>query len=180
VRGRRTLERNAVVVSIVAVPPFTDSRCSEPSNEDHVVLSKLTLVKLEGDDKTETVPLELLRTALTCCKSTDHITHSPRPSEGRREMVERVYTLAGDLGSGLPVVEGKPESNLLLESDIADKDRAVENSRPRPSERQTLDVDVGIVVGGVGEWSGLIGVDNWERTLGGEGGWAGRAWEGIR
>ena len=167
-------------MSIVVVPPFTDSRCSKPSDEDHVVLGELILVKLEGDDKAETVPLELLRTALTSCKSTNRIAYSPRPREGRREMIERVYVLAGDLGSGLPVIKGKPESNLLLESDVTDKDRAVESSRPGPRERQTLDVDVGLGVGGVGEWSGLIGIDNWERTLGGEGGWTGGVWEGER
>jgi len=179
-RGRRTLERDTVVVSIVVVPPFTDGRCTEPSDEHHVVLGKLVLVKFERNDKAEAVPLELLRTALTSCKSTDRITYSPRPREGRREMIERAYVLAEDLGSGLPVVEGKPESNMLLESNVADEDRAVESSRPGPRERQTLDVDVGMEVGGVGEWSGLIGVDDWERTLGGEGGWAGRLWEGIR
>jgi len=179
-RGRRTLERDTVVVSIVVVAPLTDSRYTEPSDKDHVVLGKLALVKLEGDYRAETVPLELLRTALTSCKSTDRITYSPQPGKGRREMIEGAYVLAEDLGSGLRVVEGKPESNMLLESDVADKDRAVESSRPGPRERQTPDVDVGMGVGGVGEWSGLIGVDDWERTLGGEGGWAGRLWEGIR
>ena len=66
--------------------------------------------------------------------------------------------LAENLGGCLPVIKGKPESNMLLESDVADEDRAVESSRLGPRERQTLDVDVGMGVGGVGEWSGLIGV----------------------
>ena len=38
-------------------------------------------------------------------------------------MSERVDVLAEDLQSGLPVVKGKPESNLLLESDVADKNQ---------------------------------------------------------
>ena len=69
---------------------------------------------------------------------------------GGREMIERAYVLAEDLGICLPVVKGKPESNMVLESDVADEDRAVESSRPGPRERQTLDVDVGMGVGGVG------------------------------
>ena len=95
-------------------------------------------------------------------------------------MIERAYVLAEDLGSGLPVVKGKPESNMVLESNVADEDRTVESSRPGHRERQTPDVDVGMGVGGVGGWSGLIRVDDWERTLGGKGGWPGRVWEGIR
>jgi hypothetical protein len=173
------LERDTVVVSVIVVPPFTGTRCSKPSDEDDVVLGKLMLVKLEVDDKAETIPLELLRTVLAGCKSTDRITYSPGPGEGRREMIEGAYVLAEDLGSCLPTVEGKPDSDLLLESDVADKDRAIESSRSGLGKRQRFDVDIGIGVGGVGELSRLIGIDDWERTLCGEGGWAGRLWEGV-
>ena len=38
-------------------------------------------------------------------------------------MSERVDMLAKDLRSGLPVVKGKPESNLLLESNVVDKNQ---------------------------------------------------------
>jgi hypothetical protein len=80
----------------------------------------------------------------------------------------------------LPVVEGKPDSNLLLESDVADKHGPVESSRSRLGERQTLDVDIGVGVGGVGERSGVIGIDGGEWTVSGKGGWAGRrGWEGV-
>jgi hypothetical protein len=70
--------------------------------------------------------------------------------------------LAEDLGSGLPVVKGKPESNLLLESDVADKYRAVESSRPRLWKGQTLNIDISMGVGGIGELSRLIGIDGWK------------------
>ena len=69
----------------LVVPPFTDTRCTEPPNRDHVVLGKLMFVKLEVDGKPETVPLELLRTALIIDKSTDRITYSPQPVEWERE-----------------------------------------------------------------------------------------------
>ena len=177
-RGRRPLERDTIVVAIVVIPPFADTRCTEPSDKDDVVLGKLLLVKLEVDDKAETVPLEFLRTTLTSGKLTDRITYSPGSREGGREMNEGAGVLADDLGSGLPVVKSKPESNLLLKSDVADKDGAVESSRPRLGKRQSLDVDIGMGVGDVGEWSGLIRIDDWERALGGERGWAGRVWEG--
>jgi hypothetical protein len=126
------------------------------------VLGKLVLVKLEGDDKAETVPLEFLRTTLTIGKSTDRIAYRPRSWEGRREMREGGDVLAEDLGSGLPVVKGKPESNLLLESDVADKYRAVESSRPRLWKGQTLNIDISMGVGGIGELSRLIGIDGWK------------------
>jgi hypothetical protein len=79
----------------------------------------------------------------------------------------------------LPVVEGKSESNLLLESDVADENRPVESSWTGPWERQTLDVDVGVRVGRVGELSAEIGIENGERTLNGERSWGGRLWEGV-
>ena len=149
-------------MAIVVVSPFTDTRCSEPSDEDDVVLGKLMLVNLEMDDKAETVPLELLRTTLTIGKSTDRITYSPRSGEWRREMREGAGVLADDLGSRLPVVKSKPESNLFLESDVSEKDRTVESSRPRLGKRQSLDVDIGMGVGGIGEWSRMIRIDGWE------------------
>jgi hypothetical protein len=96
-RGRRTFEGDAVVEGIIVVPPFTGTGCSEPSNEDDGVLGKLLLVKLERDDKAETIPLELLRTILTIGKSSDRITYSPRPREGRREVREGADVLAHNL-----------------------------------------------------------------------------------
>jgi hypothetical protein len=159
---------------IVVVPPFADTGCSEPSDEDDVVLGKLLFVKLQVDDKAETIPLELLRTTLAIGKLSDGITHGPRSREGRREMGERVCVLAQDLRSCFPAVESEPEGNLLLESDVADKNGPVESGRPGPGKRKGLDVDVGVGVGGVGEWSRLIGIDYGERS--GEGGWARRVW----
>ena len=130
-RGRRPLERNAAVVVIV-VPSFADARCFEPSDEDEVLFGKLMLVKLEVDDKAEMVPLKLQRIALAISKSTDRVAYSPQSREGRKEMSEGVDVLAGDLGSGLPDVKGKPEGNLLLEGDVADKDGAAESSQLGP------------------------------------------------
>ena len=93
-------------------------------------------------------------------------------------MSEGVDMLAADFGSGLPVVKGKPESNLLLERNVADQDGTVESGRPGLRKRQSLDVDIGMGVGGIGKWSGLIRIDDWERTLGGKRGWNRRVWEG--
>ena len=45
-------------------------------------------------------------------------------------MCEGVDMLAEDIRSGLPIVKGKPESNLPLGNDVADQNRPVENSRP--------------------------------------------------
>jgi len=131
------------------------------------------------DDKAETIPLELLRTAITTGKLSDRITHGPRSREGRRELGEGVDVLAQDLGSGLPVVEGKPESDLLLESDVADKNGPVESRWSGTRERQTLEVDVGMRVGGVGKYSTEIGIESGERTLNCEGRWTGGLWEGV-
>jgi hypothetical protein len=123
--------------------------------------------------------LELLRTALAIGQLSDRITDGPRPRERGREMSEGVDVLAQDLRGGFPVIKGKPESNLLLESDVADKDRPVESGRPGPRERQGLNIDIGVGVGGIGKWSGMIRIDSGEQTLGAEGGRAWRVWEGI-
>ena len=77
-------------------------------------------------------------------------------------MGEGVDVLTQDLRGGLPVVEGKSESNLLLESDVADKNRPVESSWTGPRERQALDVNVGMGVGRVGELGAEIGIENGE------------------
>jgi hypothetical protein len=142
------------------------------------VFGKLLLVKLEVEDKAETIPLELLRTAVRIGKLSNRITYGPRSGEGRREMSEGIGVFARDLRGCLPVIECKPESNLLLESDVADKNRPVEGSRSGFRKGQSLDVDVGVGVGGVGELSGLIGIDDREQALSREGRWAGRLWEG--
>ena len=176
---RRLLERDTVVLAIIVIPPFADTGCSEPSDEDDGVLGKLLLVKLEMDYKAETVPFVLLGASLAACKPSDRITYSPRSRERRREMSERVDVLAKDLRSGLPVVKGKPESNLLLESDVADKDGAIKGSRSGLGKRETLDVDVCVGVGAVREQSGLIGIDDWEHTLNGQGRRGGRVREGV-
>ena len=130
-KRRRSFEGDAVVHAIVIVPPFTDTRGSEPPNKVDVVLGKLLLVKLEVDDKAETIPLWRLRTTLTVGKLSNHIADGPRSREGRREMSEGADVFAQDLRGCLPVIEGKHEGNLLLESDVADKNRPVESSRPR-------------------------------------------------
>jgi hypothetical protein len=93
------------------------------------VLGKLLLVKLEVDDKAETIPFVLWGTTLSVGKLTDSVTNGPRSREGGREMSEGVGMFAGDLRSGLPVVEGKPDGNVLLESNVADKNGTVESSR---------------------------------------------------
>ena len=152
-RGRGPFERDPVVLAVVVIPPFTNTGCGEPSNKDDVLLGKPLLVKLEMDYEAETVPLELRRTALTVGKSADRITHSPRSREGRRKLGERAGVLAEHLRSGLPIIEGEPEGNLLLKSDVADKDGAVESCRPRFGERQRLDIDIGVRVGGIGDRS---------------------------
>lgn len=61
------------------------------------MLGKLLFVKFEGDDKAETIPLELLRATLAICKLSDRIADSPRSREGRREMNEGVDVLAQNL-----------------------------------------------------------------------------------
>ena len=96
-RGSGSFEGDTVVLPVVVVPPFAGTGCSVPSNEDDIMLGKLLLVELEGDDKAETIPLELLRTILAIRKPTDRITHGPRPREGRRELCEGVDVLAGNL-----------------------------------------------------------------------------------
>jgi hypothetical protein len=68
------------------------------------VIGKPLLVKLEGDHEAETIPRQVLGTTVAIGKPTNHITHSPRSREGRREMGERGYVLAGDLRGRLPVV----------------------------------------------------------------------------
>ena len=88
-------------------------------------------------------------------------------------MSEGADVFAQDLRGCLPVIEGKHEGNLLLESDVADKNRAVESSWTGPRERQALDVDVGMRVGRVGELSAEIGIENGERALNGGGSWGG-------
>ena len=100
------------------------------------------LVKIEVDDKAETIPLELLKTVLTIGKLIGR-TPTALNREGRRETREGAGVLADDLGSSLPAVKSKSESNLFLESDVSSKDRVVENSRPRLGKRQSLNVDIG-------------------------------------
>jgi hypothetical protein len=172
-------EGDTVVHSIVVVPPFTDTRGSVPPDEEDVELGKPLFVKVEVDDKAEAIPVELLRTTLTVGKSSDRISDGPRSREGRRKMGEGVDVFAQDLRGCLPVVEGKSESNLLLESDVADKNGPVESGRPGLGERQSLDVDVGIGVREVRELRGVIGINSGEQTVNGEGGWTGRVWERV-
>jgi hypothetical protein len=138
------------------------------------VLGKLLFVKLEVDDKAETIPLELLGTTLTIGKLSDRITNGPRSRERRRKVSEGADVFAQDFRGGLPIVESKPDGNLLLESDVADENGPIEGSRPGLWERQTLNIDVGIEVGGIGESGRMIGIDGGELTVNGEGGWAGR------
>jgi hypothetical protein len=173
------LEGDTVVHAVVVVPPLADARGGEPPDEEDIELGKPLFVKVEVDNKAETIPLELRRTSLTTGKLTDRITHRPRSREGRRKLGEGIDVLTQDLWGGLPVVEGKSESNLLLESDVADKNGSVEGSRTGPRERQALDVNVGMRVGGVWELSAEIGIENGEGTLnwcGRRGGWL---WEGV-
>jgi len=133
-----------VVHAIVIVPPFANTRCGEPPNKDYVVLGKLLLIKLEVDNKAEAIPIAFLGTTVTAGKPTNGIAYGPRPGEGRREMRKGIDVLAQNLGGGLPVVECKPDSNLLLESDVANKNRPVESGRSGPRKGQTLDVDIGV------------------------------------
>jgi len=118
-------------MAVVVVPPFANTRCSEPPNKDKVVLGKLLLVQLEGEDKAETIPLQLLRGSFPIGKSTDRITHSPRSRERRREVREGIDMLARDLRGRLPIVECKSQSDLLLESDVANEKKPVDCSRSR-------------------------------------------------
>ena len=171
-RRRGPFERDTVVLAVVVIPPFTNTGCGEPPNKDGVLLGKLLLVKLEMDDEAETVPLELRRTALTVGKSSDRVSYSPRSREGRRELRKGGGVLAEHLGSGLPIVEGEPDRNLLLESDVANKDGTVKSRRPGSRERQRLDIDIGVRVGGIGERGRVIGIDDRGHTVDGKGGWA--------
>lgn len=82
-RRRGPLEGNAVIVTVIVVPPFADTGGSEPPNKDEGVLDKFLLVKLEVNDKAETIPLELLGTTIGIGKSTNGITYSPRSRKGR-------------------------------------------------------------------------------------------------
>jgi hypothetical protein len=179
VKSGGAFEGDVVVHAIVIVPPFANTRCGEPPNKDYVVLGKLLLIKLEVDNKTETIPIAFLGTTVTICKPTNGIAYGPRPGEGRREMRKGIDVLAQNLGGGLPVVECKPDSNLLLESDVANKNRPVESSRSGPRKGQTLDVDIGVGIRGVGEWRGFVGIDCGQ-ALRGLGRWSWRLREGIR
>lgn len=82
-RRRGPLEGNAVIVTAIVVPPFADTGGGEPPNKDEGVLGKFLLVKLEVDDKAETIPLELLGSRIGIGKSTNGITYSPRSRKGR-------------------------------------------------------------------------------------------------
>jgi hypothetical protein len=144
------------------------------------VLGKLLLVQFEVDNEAETVPLEVLRTALTIGELSDRITNGHRSREWRREVCEGVDVLAQNLRGRLPVIEGKPNRNLLFKSDVADKDGSVESGRPGLGKRQGFDINVGVGVGGVGEWRGVIGIDGGEQTLGAEGRRTWRVGEGER
>ena len=174
------LEGDAVVHSIVIVPPFANTRCGEPPNKDYAVLGKLLLIKLEVDDKAETIPIALLGTTVTTCKQTDGIAYGPRSGEGRRETRKGVDVFAQNLRGGLPVVERKPDGNLRLESDAANENRPVESSRSGTRKGQTLDMDIGVGIRGVGEWRGFAGIDYGEQALGELGGWGRTLREGIR
>lgn len=123
------------------------------------MLGKLLLVEIEVDDKAETIPFELVRWTLAVSEQPDRVTDCPRSREGGRELSKRVDVLTGDLRGSFPVIEGEPESNLLLESDVADKNGPVESGRPGSRKRHSLYVDVGVGVGGVGELSRLIGIE---------------------
>jgi hypothetical protein len=94
-------------------------------------------------------------------------------------MDEGVDVLAQNLRGGLPVVKGKPEGNVFLESDVADKNGPVESSRPRLGKRQSFNVDVGMRIGGVWKWSRVIWIDGREHAVNGERGRAGRMREGV-
>jgi hypothetical protein len=118
------------------------------------------LVKLEVNDEAETIPLQILGSTIAIGKMTNRITYSPWSREGRREMGEGIDVFAWDFRGCLPVIQSKPEGNMLLESDVANKDRPVESSGSRPGKGQRLDVDVGVGIGGIGEWGRLIGVDD--------------------
>jgi hypothetical protein len=154
-----------VVVAVVVIPPLTDARCGEPSDKDDVVFDKSLLVELEVDDKAKAIPLELLGAIFAIGKPTDRITYGPRSGERRRELREGADVFAWYFRSSLPVVECKPESNLLLESDVTDKNRPVESCRSGFGKGQTLDVDVGVGVRWVGEWSRSIDIDDRVRTM---------------
>jgi hypothetical protein len=117
-------------VAVVVIPPFANTRCGVPSNKDEDVLRELLLVKLQREDKAETVPLELLRASFPAGKSTDRVTHSPRPREGRREVSEGTDVFARDLRGCLPIVECKSQRNSLLESHVANEKKSVDGSRP--------------------------------------------------
>ena len=170
------LEGDTVARAIVIVPPFANTRCGEPPNKEYAVLGKILLVKLEVDDKAETVPIAFLGTTVTISKPTYGIAYGRRAGEVRREMRKGIGVLARNLGGGLPVVECKPDSNQLLESDVTNKDRPVESGRSRPGKGQTLDVDIGVGIRGVGEWRRFVGINDGEQALSGLWRWR----EGIR
>ena len=157
-----------VVLAIVVVPPFANTRCSEPSNKDKAVLCKLLLVQLEGEDKAETIPLELLGAGFAAGKLSNRITHSPRSGEGRWKAGEGIDVLARDLRSRLPAIKRKSQGNLLLESDVSNKKIPVNGSGSGLWQGQSLDVDIGVRVGGVRKNSGSIGIDDGKRRLNGE------------
>lgn len=50
---------------------------------------------------------------------------------------EGADVIAEDFRSGFPALKGKVESNLLLEGNVADKDRAVESNRLRSRKVST-------------------------------------------
>ena len=50
-------------------------------------------------------------------------------------MWKGLIVLAEHLRSGLPIIEGEPEHNMLLESDVVENDRAVKSRRPGSKER---------------------------------------------
>jgi hypothetical protein len=82
----RPLKRDAVIRPLIVIPPFTDARCSEPSNKGEVVGGKVPLKEIEVDDEAETIPLEILRVTITIGRPDNRVRHSPRCKEGRRNM----------------------------------------------------------------------------------------------
>lgn len=178
--GRRgPLEGNVVIVTVIVVPPFADTGGSEPPNKDEGVLEEFLLIKLEVNDKAETIPLELLGPRIGIGKSTNGITHSPRSRKGRWKVGKGTDVFTRDLRGCLPVIEREPESNTLLESYVTNKDRAIDGGRTRLGKGQGLDVDIGVGIGRIGKNSGSIGVDDGEQALDWKGRWRGRLWEGI-
>lgn len=140
VQGRRaTLEADGVVHAAVVIPPFTTIRQCVPDHEPHPLLVQRPLKVFQLD--LECKPVPFARQARSQVASV--VSVSRMGGEGRWERWERSLEVAADLGSRLPVIQSKPDSNDLGKGNVADKDGPAKGWRTRRREAERFQVNVG-------------------------------------